>query len=199
MKNKCSVTLTNVSSANLHLVYRYLVFLCCIFSEQCVCVCANLPPYLSHSLKAFFFFNSVSNAPPTPPPHPTQPDPLSSSYKVKNTDCDWLSSSVPQKKEYWLSMARARPPSLSSASAPSSCLRGPSLSRSSHSSGPLAAPPPPPTASTSVTRSCGGVGGGGRPGGRGGGGGWGGLRGLLVMSGTRTDRPREEDREIERK
>lgn len=97
------------------------------------------------------------------------PDPLSSSYEVKNTDCDWLSSSAPQKKEYWLSMARARPPSLSSVSAPSSCLGGASLSRSSHSSGPLAAPPP--TASTSLPRSCGGVGGGGRTGGRGGGGG----------------------------
>lgn len=159
MKNKCSVTLTNVSLANIQLVYCYLVFLCGNFSEVCTSVCVCLPPYLSHSLKAFF--NSVSNASP--------PNPLSSSYEVKNTDCDWLSSSVPQKKEYWLSMARARPPSLSSASAPSSCLRGASLSRSSHSSGPLAVPPP--MASTSVTRSCGGVGGGGRPGGRGGGGG----------------------------
>ncbi|KAK2916144.1 hypothetical protein Q8A67_000518 [Cirrhinus molitorella] len=96
---------------------------------------------------------------------------------TENTDCEGLfllyptSSLSPfQKKEYWLSMALALPPSRSSPSTPSSWRRGGSRSRSSHSSAPLLAPPPP-AASGSLPRSCGGVGGGGRPGGRGGGGG----------------------------
>lgn len=102
MKNKCSVTLTNITSASLHLVYRYVVFLCCNFSEQCVYVYICLPPYPSHSLKAFFFLISVSNAPPNP---------SSSSYEVKkilivtgspllllrrrSTGCRWLGPGLP--------------------------------------------------------------------------------------------------------
>lgn len=128
--------------------------------------------------------------------HPSNPFPSQSRNKIQilvmnGYDSRFLHSPFrtntplpPQKKEYWLSMALALPPSRSSPSTPSSWRRGASLSSQSSAPSPppavAAVPPPPPPSSVSFPRSWGGDGGGGRPGGRGGGGGWGGLRGLLV-------------------